>query len=54
VSKKRVTVKDTVTCVSVAREQIGKHVTAKINSLPPTGKGISIARQLAVNKFGPQ
>jgi hypothetical protein len=34
-----------VTCISVAREQLGKHVPAKKNSWPTIGKGLSIARQ---------
>jgi hypothetical protein len=35
----------TVTCIAVAREQLGKHVPAKKKSWPTTGKGLSIARQ---------
>jgi hypothetical protein len=34
-----------VTCISVAREQLAKHVPAKKNSWPAIGKGLSIARQ---------
>jgi hypothetical protein len=44
----------TCRCISDAREQIGKHVPAKKNSWPTKGKGISIARQRAVNKFRQQ
>jgi hypothetical protein len=33
-----------VTCICVAREQLGKHVPAKKNSWPTTGKGLSMAR----------
>jgi hypothetical protein len=40
-----------VISVSVAREQVGKHVPAKKNSWPTIGKGLSIARQRAVNEF---
>jgi hypothetical protein len=43
-----------VTCISVAREQLGKYVAAKKNSWPTIGKGLSIARQLPVNKFRQQ
>jgi hypothetical protein len=45
---------DIVTCISIAREQLGKHVPAKKNSWPTIGKGLSIARQRAVNKFRQQ
>jgi hypothetical protein len=40
-----------VTCISVAREQVGTHVPAKKNFWSTIGKGLSIARQRAVNKF---
>jgi hypothetical protein len=40
-----------VTCISVAREELGKHVPEKKNSWPTRGKGLSIARQRAVNKL---
>jgi hypothetical protein len=43
-----------VTCISVAREQLGKHVPAKKNSWPTIGKLLFIARQRAVNKFRQQ
>jgi hypothetical protein len=36
-----------VTCISVAREQQGKHIAAKKNSWPKTGKGLSIVKQRA-------
>jgi hypothetical protein len=42
---------DIVTCISVAREQLGTYVPPKKNSWPTIGKGLSIARQRAVNKF---
>jgi hypothetical protein len=42
------------TCISVAREQLSKHVPAKKYSWPTTGKGISIAKQRAVIKFHQQ
>jgi hypothetical protein len=38
-----------VTSISVAREQLGKHVPAKKNSWSTIGKGLSIARQRTVN-----
>jgi hypothetical protein len=38
-------VKTIVTCISVTREQLGKHVPVKKNSWPTIGKEISIARQ---------
>jgi hypothetical protein len=41
---------NTVTCIFVATEQLDKHVPAKKNSSPTTGKGPFIARQRAVNK----
>jgi hypothetical protein len=34
-----------VVCISVAMEQLGKHIIAKKNSRPTISKGISIARQ---------
>jgi hypothetical protein len=34
-----------VTFISVAREQLGKHIPVKKNSWPAIGKGLSIARQ---------
>jgi hypothetical protein len=40
-----------VTCISVAREQLGKHLPAKKNCWPTIGKVLSIDRQRAVNKF---
>jgi hypothetical protein len=40
--------------ISVAREQLGKHVPAKKNSWPTIGKWLSIASQRAVNKFRQQ
>jgi hypothetical protein len=43
-----------VTCISVAREQLGKQVQPKKHSWPVIGKGTSIARQRAVNKFPQQ
>jgi hypothetical protein len=44
-------VRTVVTCVSVAKEQLGKHVSAKKNSWPTLGKGFSIVRQRTENKF---
>jgi hypothetical protein len=43
-----------VTCISVASEQLGKHVPENKNSWQTIGKGLSIARQRAVNKFRQQ
>jgi hypothetical protein len=34
-----------ITCMSVAREQLGKHVPERKNSWPTTGKELSIAKQ---------
>jgi hypothetical protein len=38
-----------VTCISFAREQLGKHVPAKKNSWPKIDKGLSVTRQRSVN-----
>jgi hypothetical protein len=43
-----------VTCISVARKQLGKHILVKKNSWPKIDKGLSIAKQRAVNKFRQQ
>jgi hypothetical protein len=42
---------DSVTCISVVREQLGKHVPTKKNSWPTIGEGLSIVRQRAVNNL---
>jgi hypothetical protein len=42
---------DLVPRTCVAKEQLRKHVPAKKNSWSTIGKGLSIARQRAVNKF---
>jgi hypothetical protein len=34
-----------VTCISVAREQLGKHLPAKTNSWSEVDKELSVARQ---------
>jgi hypothetical protein len=44
-------INNTVTYISIAREQLGKHVPVKKNSWPTIGK---VARQRAVNKFQQQ
>jgi hypothetical protein len=41
----RLSVVYAVTCITVAREQLSKHVLAKKISWPTIGKGLSIARQ---------